>query len=151
MNTKDFEPTFQLIANTISEINLINTINNISNSDNLHKTFSINMKDIHIEEHKDYKSAGLDVEVVALIQEKIDNNPKKFEIQLTVTGIFSDTKTISNEDFEGKLKINGVAALYSIARGCITNISSQSLAEGKVILPLVNFIEVAQKTDNNHA
>ncbi len=141
METKKFEPAFQMIANTIAKINVTNTINNISNTQDLHRSFSINVKDLYIEEHEEYKSAGLDVEIITLIEEKNTESPKKFEMQLIITGIFKDLAETPNEEFEEKLKLNGVAALYSIARGCVTNISSQTLAEGKVVLPLVNFIE----------
>lgn len=148
METKDFEPAFQMIANTIAKIEVTNTINNISSTQDLHRSFSINIKDLCIEEHEEYKSAGLDVEIITLIQEKNTDNPKKLEIKMIITGIFTDLVDVSNSDFEAKLKLNGVAALYSIARGCITNISSQALAEGKVVLPLVNFIEAKENIDN---
>lgn len=148
MNIKNIEPTFQLIANGISEIQLVNTIVNISNSDDLIREFSINIKDISIEEHETYKSAGLDVEVKILVAQKETEEPKKFETSMIVSGVFLDSKEISNEMFEDKLKLNGVAALYSIARGCITNISSQALADGKIVLPLVNFMEFSSESDD---
>lgn len=144
MDTKNFEPTFQMVANFISKINVTNTIVNISNNQDLEKKFSLNIRDIHIEEHEGYKSAGLDVEIVALVAEKQKDNPKKIEIKIIVSGVFTDSTEVSDDELTKKLEINGTAALYSIARGCITNISSQTLAEGKIVLPLVNFIEASK-------
>lgn len=144
MNTKQFQPTFQMVANTISEINISNTLINVSDSADLERTFSLDLKKLEIEEHNTYKSAGLDVQVNVLIEEKAKESKKSFSLNMVIQGVFVDEKDISNEDFENKLKLNGVAALFSIARGCITNISAQCLAEGKIILPLVNFMDFAK-------
>ena len=148
METKKFQPAFQMVANTIQKIVLQNTIINISDTQDLHRNFSVETKDIIIENHNEYKSAGLDIEVIAVVKEKKIENPKQFKIEIIVSGVFTDSVETSDEYFKNKLKINGTAALYSIARGCITNISSQSLAEGKIVLPLVNFMEVSEESEN---
>lgn len=147
MNTKQFQPTFQMVANTISEINISNTLINLDDSSDLERTFSLDLKNLEIEEHDTYKSAGLDVQITVLIEEKAKETNKKFSLDMVVQGVFVDDKNVSNNDFENKLKLNGVAALFSIARGCITNISAQCLAEGKIVLPLVNFMDFA-KSEN---
>lgn len=140
MNTKKYEPSFQLVANSISKIDMRNTIVNISDEENLEKEFSVEILNLLIEEHDEYKTAGLDIEVkVSMFQSK-EEESKKFEIIIVLNGVFVDSTKTSNEKLAEKLRINGSAALYSIARGCITNISSQALAQGKVVLPLVNFV-----------
>ena len=140
MNTKKYEPTFQLVANSISKIDMQNTIVNISDEENLEKEFSVEILNLLIEEHEEYKTAGLDIEVKVSIFQSKEEESKKFEIIIVLNGVFVDSTKTSNEKLKEKLRINGSAALYSIARGCITNISSQALAQGKVVLPLVNFV-----------
>lgn len=140
MNTKKYEPTFQLVANSISKIDMQNTIVNISDEENLEKEFSVEILNLVIEEHEEYKTAGLDIEVKVSIFQSKEEESKKFEIIIVLNGVFVDSTKTSNEKLTEKLRINGSAALYSIARGCITNISSQALAQGKVVLPLVNFV-----------
>lgn len=141
MNTKKFQPTFQLIANSISEVNITNTIESFSNDENLKREFSFKPKNIAIEEHENYKSAGVDLEVNVLVER---DDASKFDATFVFNGVFIDNVKVPNEELEEKLRINGVAALYSIARGCITNISSQVLVDGKIVLPLVNFVEAAE-------
>lgn len=144
MKTKNFEPSFQMITNSLSEININNTIINISDSDDLSRQFSIDIKELSIEPDEEVKLANLAVEIRVLIEENNSDSPKKFDAKIVINGVFTDNINVSEDDFTDKLKINGVAALYSIARGCITNISAQTLASGKIVLPLVNFIEAAK-------
>ncbi len=143
MKTNNFEPSFQMIVNSLSSIDIDNSIINISDSDELSRQFSIDIKDLSIEPNEEIKLAKLAVEVKVLIEDKNADSQKKFDAKIVINGIFTDNINISDDEFKTKLRINGVAALYSIARGCITNISAQALANGKIVLPLVNFIEAA--------
>ena len=146
MNTKKIEATFQLLANSISKIDITNNLFRISESDNLRKEFSLKIDNICIEQHHTYKSAAMDLSVNVLVSDNNTDKPREFKALMTINGIFIDTTDITDEEFKQKLNINGSAALYSIARGCLINISSQVLEEGKIILPLVNFIEMSKKS-----
>ncbi len=143
MNTNKYEPIFQMVANSISKLNLTNSIINLDDVQDLKREFSVVINNLSIEDHDEYKSAGLDVNIKVTISEKTDD-PKVFEIDMVSSGIFQADCNLSDDEFTEKLRINGVAALYSIARGAVTNISAQSLVSGKVVLPLVNFVEFAR-------
>ena len=47
-----------------------------------------------------------------------------------------------DEEFFTTLWLNGSTALYSIARGKIETISTAVLNNGKIVLPMVNMIEL---------
>lgn len=144
MDTKNIQSNFQLIANSISNLVIKNDFVNLDESQELDKSFSLNPIKEHIEAHDGYKTAGMKLEVEAIVKEKNVECPRSFSAQFTIDGVFVADVQTSDSDFEEKLLINGSAALYSIARGFLTNISAQVLVDGKVILPLVNFMEFAK-------
>lgn len=144
MKTKKYEPVFQMIANSILDLSLKNSMISLDDTQDLDREFSVVIKDLSVEDHEEYKSAGLNVEVNVRISEKGKEDPKAFELSVLMGGVFQADISTNDEELTEKLKVNGVAALYSIARGTVTNISSQALVSGKVILPLVNFVEFAQ-------
>ena len=62
-------------------------------------------------------------------------------IKTTFEGQFCSSATLDENEFMKKLAISGAAALYSIARGRIDAISSCVFFNGKIDIPLVNFLE----------
>ncbi len=144
MDIKNFQSKFQLVANSISHLEIKNNFINLDESQDLVKQFSLCPIKEHIETHENYKSAGLKLKVYVTIQEKNSEKPKTFSADFTVDGVFVADAATSDTEFEEKLLINGSAALFSIARGFLTNVSAQVLVDGKVVLPLVNFMEFAR-------
>ncbi len=144
MDVKNFQSKFQLVANSISHLEIKNDFINLDESQDLVKQFGLKPIQEHIETHEHYKSAGLKLNVCVKIQEKVEEQPKTFSADFTVDGVFVTDVATSDAEFKEKLLINGSAALFSIARGFLTNVSAQVLVDGKVVLPLVNFMEFAK-------
>ena len=92
---------------------------------------------IEIEELDNEIQGVLTLKVLARVT---GNNDKKFEISILLEGFFVG-ENMDLENFTKMLVTNGSAALYSIARAQILSLSSQSLAGGEFILPMVNFFK----------
>ena len=146
METKNFEPVFQMVANGIAELSVENTLINHYDTQDLNRDFSCGINDLSIETHDEYKSGGMHFFVNVAVGDKEDSQ-KSFNLKLVLFGIFKTSVDMTDKDFEGRIKVNGSAALYSIARGIIINISSQAFVEGKITLPLVNFVEFSKSED----
>ena len=71
-----------------------------------------------------------------------DNTDAKLEYHIVLIGEFCTSASTKDEDFTASLWLNGSTALYSIARGKIETISTTVLNNGKVILPMVNMMEL---------
>ena len=71
--------------------------------------------------------------------EKNDN--KKFEITLSLESFFT-TSDLDKNNFKQMLLLNGNSTLYSIARSHILTISALSFDSGKIVLPMINFMEL---------
>ncbi len=91
-------------------------------------------------------------EVILKIHVELDNKKpepenKKGTLNLTIEGGFSAPEEMPEEEFGKMLRINGAAALYSIARAYLISVTSQSFIRGQVILPLANFIPSEKTKD----
>lgn len=71
-----------------------------------------------------------------------ENSDAKLEYHIVLIGEFSTAAATKNEDFNASLWLNGSTALYSIARAKIETISTTVLNNGKIILPMVNMMEL---------
>ena len=71
-----------------------------------------------------------------------DNKDANCGYHIVLIGEFSTSVETKDEEFFTTLWLNGSTALYSIARGKIETISTAVLNNGKIVLPMVNMIEL---------
>lgn len=71
-----------------------------------------------------------------------ENSDAKLEYHIVLIGEFCTAATTKDEDFNVSLWLNGSTALYSIARAKIETLSTTVLNNGKIILPMVNMMEL---------
>ena len=142
MDTKKQESPFQFMGSRVLELHINNSYVNFDPSSDDSKSVDIShqISDVIEYEHSLLGSVQLDINV-SISNSTDEENPSKKELILNVKieGGFSATEEMPIDEFEKMLHINGVAALYSIARGLIISITSQTLTSGQVVLPLLNF------------
>ncbi len=154
MNIDKIKSEFQLVNNRIININLSNNL------------FSVNDSKIKKEIRKlDYNYNLIDndelhagilqlfVEIIALEE----NEESALQISMGLDGCFTAGKeSMDKNQFIEMLEISGTACLYSIARANIINLSSQSIIEGQLRLPMINvydFVEgkKAERTNQDNS
>ena len=74
------------------------------------------------------------------LNSKDSSSDRQANIHLTISGGFQAPVEMEENGFADMLRINGAAALYSIARSYLISVTSQSFVRGNIILPLVNFL-----------
>lgn len=79
----------------------------------------------------------------------IEQERKTYKISMTIEGCFTAPAEMGKDNFKEMLQINGLATLYSIARGYIQSISAQSLFGGVVLLPMLNVAEYSQNINGD--
>ena len=72
-------------------------------------------------------------------------------VKIYIQGCFTDSADISESSFREMLGLNGCAALYSIARAQIINLTSQAMNGGQLILPMINFFEMKTVKDKKES
>ena len=108
----------------------------ISLSDNVEKSFGMDIEPIRLEENED----GFYGEITLLVEVVLDENGEfESSIKMEINGAFRAEKdNMTEEKFKKLVLVNGAAALYSIARSKIEVISGMIFFKGKLILPFVN-------------
>ncbi len=146
MNIETIQSNFQFIGNTIRELNIHNDFVNLPKEDAKREfDVSYDIESITIEDNEAWGIINLYVNCsVTSTTTDDDDKPDEYEISLVLNGCFKDD--ITNEDkFKEMLEINGCAVLYSIARSIITSVSSLTLFDGSITLPMINVFEMIKK------
>jgi len=136
---------FQMTANRIKGFTIANEFVTLEGEENLKHQLDV---DCTIEDVKDHNSNWIGIVSLTVSITVISEEEKKLSCHLILEGCFvSPVSDISKEDFHVFLKANGCASLYSIARSIIMSITSQALAGGQIILPMINVHKFLEDKD----
>ena len=136
MSIKNSSP-FQIIGNRILSVNIDNSFFNLTDDNIAEKSFDYNSEIGNI--IKDEKEMLGTVRLSLAIKIEGVQAEQQYSFDLTLEGCFSTNLDTDEDEFKSMLKINGSAALFSIARSFIIGTSSQTCLSGQIILPMVNF------------
>lgn len=146
MNTEKFQSDFQLIGSRITEFSINNSYYRMTTENSNSKKISLDRKVSEMYTDDDYICGLLEVSIEVYIKDNNEDvqDENQYSILLKMEGAFRASNQMSEENFEKMLDVNGCAALYSIARAFIMNTASQTMIEGQIILPLLNFFDISQ-------
>lgn len=136
---------FQIIGSTIKSVKIKNDFLSL-NSNNLKRKIDIShlLGNIELIEEGQFFSGT----IVLNIKVNISENKRKYSLNISIEGCFNAPSKISEETFKNMLEVNGITALYSIARGFVQSTSSQTLLSGNVLLPMINVVEYSKDLNN---
>lgn len=140
MDVKNSMSDFQFIGNTIKKLELYNNYISLNDVKELNKCINVDYKIDEIDDDADEKyvygtlTLFIDVDVSEGLQLNMD-----------IQGCFKASQETSKEEFNKMLSINGCAALFSIARSIIVSVTSQSLVQGSILLPMVNIFNLRKE------
>lgn len=101
--------------------------------------FDYNLKELKHEGGNSFGLLDYSVKVKATVKKKL-----LFKIDLVMEGAFK-SETLSKEDFENMVEVNGLITLSHISRAYIISVSSQSGINPPVRLPMVNIIKLIEQ------
>ena len=148
MELEEIQSEFQLKGCKVEKFELDNDFIALPEQEELKLSVAIKNAISDIDKIQDnILSANLkfDLEVTS----KLEQNNKKLYIHILLDSFFifeGDDKARFNE----MLLLNGNATLYSIARSHIITLSALSCESGQIILPMINFVKLLQKTKQNN-
>lgn len=139
---------FQLIGNSVKSLKIKNDFIALPTND----TKRIIDADYSIVEITENDNSNSLIGIIRLsVKVSIKDSYKhSMNIEIDVEGAF-EGRNFQKEPFETTLSLNGCATLYSIARSIIMSVTSQSLAFGSVILPLVNVYALNKAKQNENS
>lgn len=142
-NSIDYLSEFQFKSSIIRELNIENDFVSLPNKNDLDTSMEIKNAFSDIEENNGELYANV-LLILNVTAKSIDNEENRsMKVDLSIEGRFSYCED-NKEQFERMLVLNGTSTLYSIARAHIATITSMSLQNGKINLPMVNFVKLFQ-------
>ncbi len=136
---------FQMIGNAIKNLKIKNDFIALGNGKDFKRKFDVSHTITSIDLIDDGKT--LSGTILLNIKVNISANKKKYSVDLSIEGCFNTPLEAGEEAFKKMLQINGVTSLYSIARGFIQGVSSQTLVSGNVLLPMFNVAAYSKDLD----
>ena len=101
---------------------------------------------VAIWDKKDDKHFGVicvEIKINEILEDDTHNT-----LSMEIDGAFvGNPNVLSEEQFRNMLEINGVATLSHIARTQIMNVTSMSGANERIVLPMINIIEIKAMKD----
>lgn len=152
MNIQNAIADLQLVGTSVRKINLENTFTFYSDTDAVQKRFDLNYHVGNISKEEDCFWGCVILNLVINIsdnEEKEDTKPKSLSFEIEIEGCFTYGGD-DEPDFREMLEINGTASVYSIARSMVTTITSQTFNGDKVVLPMLNFFDLANSNESEN-
>lgn len=137
---------FQMLGSRIVSINLKNDFLSANCLDSGKKWLDLSHAIVGIDQQEDNSFLGVIQLHVAV---RIKEEKQKYSLKIILEGGFYAPEEMGKEGFERMLSINGLAALYGIARAQVRSISSQVFADGGVLLPMIDvtrYSKILEKT-----
>lgn len=140
---------FQMIGTRIVSLNIKNDSLSSDIISHGKKNLEISHEIVSVELHESNLLIGA---VQLHISVRVVFDKAKFSLKLVLEGGFSAPPEMGDEMFRRMLSLNGIASLYGIARAQILSITSQSFADGSLILPMIDVSryskDLAEKTSD---
>ncbi len=127
---------FQIVGTSVKKLKIKNDFIIFDNNNNLKRKIDVSHEIISIDILDERKTFfGI---LLLNIQASISSGKKKYVIDVSIEGCYEAPVELGEENFREMLQLNGITSLYSIARGFIQSVSSQTLASGSILLPMFN-------------
>lgn len=141
MNVNEFSSNIQYKNSFITECTITNNLLDIGEDAVLNTDVKVAVSNPTVSENQKEKIGRVRLTFDGSYSVP-DNKDANCGYHIVLIGEFATSIETKDEDFFAKLWLNGSTALYSIARGKIETISTAILNNGKIVLPMVNMMEL---------
>ncbi len=146
MNINESLSEFQLITTNIIDVHISNNLPPKLTDLKLKRSFDLDydISDISDIEVVNKKFARIILQFTIFTIDT-DNDNKLLDFNVAIEGIFSAPIDIDENVFIKMLELNGLTALYGVARGHISVLSSAVTNSEKINLPMINIPKLVEK------
>lgn len=147
MNIQNAIADLQLVGTSVRKINLENTFTVFCDTETVQKRFDLNCHVGNISKEDDGFWGCVILNLVINIKddENEDTEEKTLSFEIEIEGCFTYDGD-DESDFREMLEVNGTASVYSIVRSMVMTVTSQTFNGDKVILPMLNFFDLANSS-----
>ena len=146
MNVENIKANLQLVGTRISKLSVENDFVELNlNDESINRGIDVSYKTSQlytIENEPDFLAGNILMDIKVGISDRIKN----LSLELELEGCFVlDSK--DEDKMKEMLSVNGTAALYSIARGIVSSVTSHICTNGTVILPMINVFRLKKEDE----
>ena len=146
MDIKNISSPFQLLQNNVLEFKFSNNEGILLNRENIKRVYDTDYDIVRVWKNEE-SHLGI-VELTIRAKRSNENSDREFQLKLHINGIFLAPLDMPEETFTRMLEFNGVAALYNIARGKISSLSSLCYPSEPVTIPMINVNKLVEQHNN---
>ena len=150
MNANAHKSHFEFIGSRIVNVEINHTYIAMDINNSKSREFELHHEIGEIFDNGEKQFGNIKLMVDVHVENK-NNSEDYYTFKMTIEGCFSIEKSFPVEQFKEMLRINGSAALYSIARGFILGVSAQTMFNGQIVLPLLNFTDMPNQSTESQA
>lgn len=145
MNGSEIKARLQMLGSRIIKLDIKNDFVYVDLEDeDIERTLDVSYE---LSDPITFDDGTLAGKVVMSITACVENMEHLMKVHLELEGCFIFDEDGTEEELREMLSISGTAAIYSIARGIISGITSQTCANGTLLLPMVNMFELKKKQE----
>lgn len=147
MNINEIKADLQIIGSKIERLNIENSFVYIDLVDSDIKReigASYKISKPYILDDEDETIAA---NLMLTVNLEISDGTYSAKVDMDLEGCFVLENSKDEKALLDMLPVNGCAALYSIARGIISSVTSHMCVNGTIIIPMINAYEFVEKTD----
>jgi len=146
MNVENIKANLQLVGTRISKLSVENDFVELNlNDESINRGIDVSYKTSQlytVENEPDFLAGNILMDIKVGISDRIKN----LSLELELEGCFVlDSK--DEDKMKEMLSVNGTAALYSIARGIVSSVTSHICTNGTVILPMINVFRLKKEDE----
>lgn len=152
MDINTIKAKMQMLGNRIVELDIKNDFVYLDlNSEDIQREITITheITDSYLIEEK-YLAKNLVLDIDLKISDIVESQPQNLCVNLKIEGGFCLEEEGTEKDLTDLIEVNGTAALYSIARGIVSSVTSQVCTNGTILLPMINMIELKKQFDSEN-
>lgn len=141
---------FSYIGSSIKECKIDNSIIGLRSDAQYALALDFSTHLLPLDKEESFRRGRVLLNIGCKVTVETDEDAKT-NIDFIIEGEFSASKDMDDATFTKMLMVNGVSALYGIARGKLEVITALTYHQGKISFPMINvleFLKEKQEQDN---
>ncbi len=135
---------FSYIGSSIKECNIDNSIIGLGSDAQYAMALDFSTCFLPLNKEESFRFGRVLLSIECKVTVEADEDAKT-NINCIIEGEFSAAKDMDDETFTKMLMVNGVSALYGIARSKLEVITALTYHQGKISFPMINVLELLKE------
>jgi hypothetical protein len=135
---------FSYVGSSVKECKILNSIVSLGPDAQYSLELDFSTMLLPLNKEDPFRRGRVLLSIGCKVRSEADEDAKT-DIDFVIEGEFSVSNEMSDEAFTKMLMVNGVSALYGIARSKLEVITALTYHQGKISFPMINVLELLKE------